>query len=596
MPLNPVSFTSPYSAEEADIQRRQALAQALGQRALQPMGNTEMAGPIAIRRSPWEGAAKMMQGYVSGKSSQSAIDKEKQLQDQYQNDYRQMIAKGLGELQGTPAQTLQPSLMGGNQEGETGIANVPSQAPNPTAALATFGSHPMGAPLMPLAMQQIQRENLIKALGGQGSPQGGSMPQGMPPQASGGAIGASGGVGGPAGGVPMEAWLQADPTGKTYMEALAKQNAPINVREGGAVYVPGAKAPVFQNFKTQPGQMINYGSNGPTMGTVPGAIPSMAAVTASQAGAAEAGKAPYNLTTLNTEGAPTMMTQQQAIEQATGRPMPQPGMQQVPQETMGTTPPPRPGTPEYQAYQAVKSGSVPTAYVPQAPQRSPGLRLQDQGAGAFQREYGGELAKSASKIVEGGDMGRRLNDLASAMDNARQQMIAAGGDVNKLAGVQQSVTQLAQAFGVDPSKLGLPKDAGPMQLMDSITNRMAMGMIGPGGMPANNFSEADREFLINTMSKKTDTPQGFAQKLDLLRRVAARNIDAEQSWLSAEQQGMSHSKWRQQWNQHVKDTPLYPRTTTLPKEGAKFNEGQTATGPNGQKIIFRGGQWVSYGG
>ena len=230
--MQPTSFTTPgtdYGVELGQIERKRALAQAIQQQSMQETPQ-QTAGGWVVPSSPLQGAAKMAQAFAARKLQDKTDLKQQQLSTKIQNDYRSMLAKGLGQLQGTPGRTIQPDPQEAQQSADygtpqVGAVNQPAQAPDPMGAMATFGSHPMGQQMVPLAMQEMQRQRLAQALRGgavaQGTPQGapGAMPTGgvqagSPP---------SGGAGGLAGGLPLEAWLQIDPTGKAYADALGKQ-------------------------------------------------------------------------------------------------------------------------------------------------------------------------------------------------------------------------------------------------------------------------------------------------------------------------------------------------------------------------------------
>lgn len=168
-----------YAAEQADIERRRAYAQALQQQGMAPMGETQMAGGWAIPNSPTQGLAKMLQAYTGRRGQEQATEQQKALGERYQSDYQRMVAKGLRELQGTPAQpgnVNDPGLDPNSQ----GAVGSPAQAADPMAALATFGSHPQGAALAPMAMQQIQQQQGAQAIAQ--ALRGGGMPQGAPQQ------------------------------------------------------------------------------------------------------------------------------------------------------------------------------------------------------------------------------------------------------------------------------------------------------------------------------------------------------------------------------------------------------------------------------
>jgi len=82
-----VSFTlpSPYQAEMADIARRQRMAELMQQQAFQP-AETFSYGGIQARTSPLTGLAKMLQGYVAGKTQRDLIQEQKALGEKAQTE------------------------------------------------------------------------------------------------------------------------------------------------------------------------------------------------------------------------------------------------------------------------------------------------------------------------------------------------------------------------------------------------------------------------------------------------------------------------------------------------------------------------------
>jgi len=232
--VQPISFTTPsnYGADLDAIQRRMALAQSLQGQSLEPVqGN---GAPVS-----WtQGLAKIAQAYAARRQEQKGQEQMNALAGRYQSDYANTVRQGLTQLQGAPGH-------------EDAAGNwTAAQAPDPAAAMATFGGHPQAASMVPLAMEEMRRQRLIEALRGpqagggapapaapaaqqpqppvqyqngqfmsQPSPAGpvsGPLPTAAPQQAN---------VGGPAGGLPMAAWLQVDPSGKAYMQQLAKDQA-----------------------------------------------------------------------------------------------------------------------------------------------------------------------------------------------------------------------------------------------------------------------------------------------------------------------------------------------------------------------------------
>lgn len=100
-PVDNVSL-SPYSADFAEIERKRALAQALQQQSMQPIEQTAVNG-IPVPISPFQGLAKLLQGYNAGTMQKSAIEQQRALYDRQQADTKADYSDLARAMQGTPA-------------------------------------------------------------------------------------------------------------------------------------------------------------------------------------------------------------------------------------------------------------------------------------------------------------------------------------------------------------------------------------------------------------------------------------------------------------------------------------------------------------
>lgn len=509
-----VSFQSPgydYSADISDIERKKALAAMLQQQSAEGPGPTQSVGGMAVRQPM--GWGKIAQALAGGITQKQVGDDQRALSSKAQKDYQEMLAKGLKQLQGSPASAL--------SEDASGNVTPASQAvpADPAAALGTFGSHPMGAQMVPLAMQQIQQQQrqamLAKVLGGGGASttpaQGGMMPAGSQPQAGGGQN--------LLGGMPPQVvalMTSGDPELVKLGTTLLEANKGIAQRPGAPVVNPFTGAVIAQPTPSVPaGVGLQVGPGGPQAYPVPGAAPAMAGITQSQAGATEAGKAPYQLQTVNTPGSPTLMTHQQAIEAATGAPMPQPGAQSSAQTPMGTTPAPKPGTPDFDAYKRVASGEVPSAYVPKKPPSKGGLPLQDAGAGRADLEIGEGLGKRYNSIQ---DAGFSANQKMQKLD--RLGGLLSSLDTGKLTPAGTELSAWAKAAGI-PIGEGLDN----AQAAKALSNEMALELRNPAGgagMPGA-MSDADRNYLQGLIASIDKTPGANKLLLEGMQKLSERD-------------------------------------------------------------------------
>ncbi len=521
--IQQVSFTSPYAADEADIERRRRMAEMLQQKADVPLGPTETVGGWAIRKSPWEGLAKVAQGGVAGYQHNQAEERQKALSERYQNDYQQMVAKGLRQLQGTPAQA------GGDYEDSMGIGRSnpgqPAAAPDPMGALATFGSHPMGAQFAPLAMQQLQRQQMIQALRGGAQPQGGQpMLQGAggAPMGATAPQGQGAGVGGPAQGIPMEMWLQIDPSGKSYMEALAKQNTPVALREGDMVAPDGQGGyrSVYTQPKLDPGMQPVRGPGGVVTGAqaIPGYSEGRAGIAGAQASATGDAAAARDMVTINTPQGPVMMTRAQALQlsggtQAPGQPVPQAGGLPA-----GAMVPSAPGKAE-QLTQPIPAADMPAFNAAIAGRRPGGIGipLQDQGSTRTEAEIGAGLGKRYTEIQDAGFAANNKINKISRLGSLLESV-----STGKLSPAGYEVAAYMKSMG-----LPVTDKLGNAQAATAAANEFALELRNPSGgagMPGA-MSDSDRSYLQSLVAGVGKDPGANKQIIEAMTKVAERERD-----------------------------------------------------------------------
>lgn len=215
-----VSFTSPgfdYTADLAQIERQRKLAQSLQDQSMQQEGQ-QTAGGWVVPYSPMQGVGKMAQAWFGRKQAEDADEKTRTLSRRAQDDLTRVLSQASEAYTGRPAATWETA------SGDAG--QHPAMPGDSKRAASIYMTHPQTAGMgMNMLQSDLSRERLMQALRGPQAPAGN-------PMAPGGAstMAAPGGprVGGPAGGIPMEVWLQTDPSGKSYAEQLAKDNAKAN--------------------------------------------------------------------------------------------------------------------------------------------------------------------------------------------------------------------------------------------------------------------------------------------------------------------------------------------------------------------------------
>ncbi len=215
-------------------------------------------------------------------------------------------------------------------------------------------------------------------------------------------------------------------------------------------------------------------------------------------------------------------------------------------DTLGKLPEGDPRRAPYQARLTKITSSQPLAQV----NMNPGEPKANEELG---KAIGGRLAAQ----VEAGDKAYTNLQTLNLMESASSQLEQAGGATGALAEPSMFATSLMQAAGIDPTSLNLPADAGPAQVLNSLSNKLTLGKIGgPDGMPANNFSDADRAFIESTVPRLTDTPSAFRAKLFIDKRMAERSIAVARAVEDGYNQGQSASEIGQAVAE-IKRQPLF---------------------------------------
>ena len=131
-----VGFGSPgsdYSADVSEIERRRALAAALQNESMQPVQNMGQPGS---RLSPFQGLAKIFQGYQAGAAGKEATQMQRDLAQKSQSDYSNVVASALRQMRGTPASEMPGSELSPGFQ-------TPEVRPDMTAAMMTAGMMPL---------------------------------------------------------------------------------------------------------------------------------------------------------------------------------------------------------------------------------------------------------------------------------------------------------------------------------------------------------------------------------------------------------------------------------------------------------------------
>lgn len=210
---------------------------------------------------------------------------------------------------------------------------------------------------------------------------------------------------------------------------------------------------------------------------------------------------------------------------------------------------------------------------------------------SFQHSLGEAEGGEIGSISANANTSRATLDQLSTVEALRSALQGAGTDVSALAPIKVKIGALAQGLGIDLSGVtGNAQDpTGAFQALQAVTNRLALSNIGTGkegAIPANNFSEADRNFVVAMSPQIADTPEGFQAKATIQKRVGQRNLDKETLWnngnYSTGPQGQptesDYRRFKSDWAKYVAAHPLFSE-----QEKNNFmrlvKTGSAATGP-----------------
>ena len=97
---------SPLTAEQAALNRRRKMAEAMQQQAIAPI---EMPNVPGVKISPYQGLAKLLQGYLAGKSLERADTQQKELEANTMADYAKVIDL-MGRTETVPGAVISPAV------------------------------------------------------------------------------------------------------------------------------------------------------------------------------------------------------------------------------------------------------------------------------------------------------------------------------------------------------------------------------------------------------------------------------------------------------------------------------------------------------
>lgn len=216
---------------------------------------------------------------------------------------------------------------------------------------------------------------------------------------------------------------------------------------------------------------------------------------------------------------------------------------------------------------------------PPAPVAS--VTITDQTA--YLREQGKQVAQWEEALSSGSAKAQTRLDMLRQIEPLLDSV-----NTGKLAPAGATVGAWMQSAGFDPKMVNIdPNLPATAEAINSVAAELTLGKIGgEGGMPANNFSNADRSFIERTAPQLSNTPVGNKVIVQTARAMANRQLDKHLAWLKykgeKEERGEfpSQSSFEMQWITQSRNTPLF-KVVKSPEELAALPKGTVFTAPDG---------------
>jgi hypothetical protein len=145
------------------------------------------------------------------------------------------------------------------------------------------------------------------------------------------------------------------------------------------------------------------------------------------------------------------------------------------------------------------------------------------------------IGKGAGELVV--DTMRRASAATTGLrDLAKIESLLNRVEQGKVQPGLMTVSAWAKSLGLPDGaaeQLGLnPKAAGDAQALQALSAQSLVSKIGPGGFPANNFSDADRKFLERTVVQLGNDPRANQILVEIARRTHQNDIQIAKDWIS----------------------------------------------------------------
>ena len=107
-----------------------------------------------------------------------------------------------------------------------------------------------------------------------------------------------------------------------------------------------------------------------------------------------------------------------------------------------------------------------------------------------------------------------------------------------------------------------PDQIADKQVFQAISNQLTLGNLGSGGMPTNNFSNTDRDFVNKIVTNLGDDERSNHIKLEVAAAAKQRNIEKMEAWSeyreanSKEGKPASFTDFEFSWNKSIRNKDM----------------------------------------
>jgi hypothetical protein len=198
------------------------------------------------------------------------------------------------------------------------------------------------------------------------------------------------------------------------------------------------------------------------------------------------------------------------------------------------------------------------------------LETRRASATAITNDMRGENEESKAFGKSAGERGGAMMAAARAAPKklqnlTRMESLLAQVEQGKIQPARMNISAWAKSLGLDDAaaeRLGLdPKGVGTSQAIGALSNELALGHIGPGGIPANNFSNTDRTFVTDIVPKLANDPAGNKIMIESARRLEQLNIEKAKEWQAfrrnAANKGRGFDDFESDWNEKTASRDIF---------------------------------------